>query len=256
MRIAKRLQAFSCLALMLILTLLSACGNDSSSSDDIPPALALSSGTTSFHLKAGEAGASKSVLLDTNNGSAPAFSISAIDNVSAPWLTAVESLGGINAPAEIQITVDTVGLGLASNVIHSENVSFSADGFQSTSLKVMLSIDLYDIMVSISSDRTDPNPLEGATLKDDAYIFVSPNQDIKVVNFFYDTDDLTTTPYQIEDEIYYDFETTIDENPDLLARPFDTTTQAEGAHFIIVQIAHPDGSISTLRSDFTIDNIP
>lgn len=256
MRIAKWLQAFACLALVLILALLSACGDGSSSSDDIPPALALSSSTTSFHLKAGEAGATKSMFLDTNNGSAPAFSVSAIDNVSTPWLTAIESLGGINAPAEIQITVNTVGLGLASNVIHSESVSFSADGFQSASLKVMLSIDLYDIMVSTSSDRSSPVPLAGANLSDNAYIFVSPNQDIKLVNFFYDTDDLSSTPYQIEDEIYYDFETTIDENPDLLARPFDTTTQTEGAHFIIVEIVHPDGSISTLRSDFTIDNIP
>lgn len=246
-----------CYALFCVLVaLLSSCG-DSDSSDEATPALVIDKSTASFHLKAGEASAFKSLSLSTNNGTSPAFSISDISVDAANWLT-VESLGGITAPAEILITVDTVGAGLASNIIHSETIVFSANGFQSVSLKVMLSIDLYDIKVSSASDRSLPIPLEGATLSGNAYIFVSPNSDIKLVNFFYDTVDTTTTPYQIEDEIFYDFETTIDVT--LEALPFDTTdishplNVSNGAHFIFVQIVHPDDSIDTLRSDFVISN--
>ncbi|HEY9136496.1 MAG TPA: hypothetical protein VIM85_11980 [Pseudomonadales bacterium] len=251
MRAATIVRVFTYPSLFILWALsLFACGEGGSSSDTATPAaLILDKNTTSFHLKAGETApiAPKILTIDTNNRTSPAFSIS---EISKAWLT-VASLG-ITAPTDIQFTVDPTGLGLASGIIHSETVVFTADGFHSASVKVMLSIGLYDIKVSTSPYRSSPIELEGATLVNDAYIFVSPNSDINLVNFFLNTEDIASIPYQIEDEISYDFETTIDETG--LARPFDTTVLSNGSHFILVQIVHPDGSINTLRSDFDISN--
>lgn len=254
MRAATIVRVFTFPSLFILWTLsLLSCGGGgggSSSNPATPAALLLNKNTASFHLKADETApiAPKILTIGTNNGTSTAFSIS---EISAAWLK-VESLG-ITAPTDIEFTVDPTGLGLASGIIHTETVVFTADGFHSASVKVMLSIGLYDIKVSTSPDRSLSIPLNGETLSGNAYIFVSPNSDINLVNFFYDTADTTSTPYQIEDEISYDFETTIDETG--LARPFVTTGESDGPHFIVVQIVHPDGSITTLRRDFDISNL-
>ena len=267
MLLAKSIRKFYSLPLILILAftgLLSGCGSSSSSSDAAPaaPALVLSPSSSSFHLQSGTSGSFfKTVSIKTNNGGTPTYTIGDISDTD--WLISVLPTGGLSAPGDIQIEVNPDGLGLASDVVHQKNVTFSADGYQSATLSVKLSIGLYDISVSNSPDRSSAVPLEGQTLSGaNNYIFVGPNNDIKLVNFYYGPN--TSGPiYRTEDEISFDFEATNEASADWDAFPFDTTDStgnngfrdvSNGEHTITAEIFHPDGSSEILTSTFTITN--
>ena len=255
MLLTTSIRKFYCLPLILTLAftgLLSGCGSSGSSSDNTPAPAALELDTNKiwFDFAAGAAGSrTKTVTLTTNRSSDTSFSITD-DGSTAFNISALPKLS-YDTPAEVDITV-TVDGSLPVGQSQEEILTFSANGFANTTLSVNISTDIHEIMVSDSRDRSNPRPLEGEALTGNAYIFVAPNNDIDIANFYYDEAIIGGTVYQKEVAIWYDFERTIESEPGLPANPFDTTAETPGAHYIIVEIINNDGDTKEIRSDFTI----
>ena len=148
----------------------------------------------------------------------------------------------------------------------SEQFTFSIDGHTSTTLTVHYSVDIHDIMVSKSPDRSNAIPLQDAILSGNVYIFVGPNDDIDNVLFYYDDLAMANAHHVPEDAIGYDFEQTNENVPGLPAYPFDTVNHdltypnhpslstIDGLHTMTVKITNEGGVERVITRSFTISN--
>lgn len=213
------------------------------------PALQLSEETTNFIVTQGDSSQSLTVTLSTNDSTNTAFSY----NENANWLD-IQALSS-NAPSNIQVTVDPTTPGLLPGA-YSEVVTFNAAGYVATQLTVNLTVtsaggSAYDLLVSANPNRSAPDLLASSTVANNAYIFLSPETDIKQARFYLDATDTTGSPVQTENRAPYDFSGT---NSDLSAVAFDTTTLSDGAHFVFASITLTDDSIVTVQANFTVNN--
>lgn len=214
------------------------------------PALQLTQEATNFIITQGAPSQSLTVTLATNDNTSTAFSYSE----NANWLDIQAS--SANTPSNIQITVDPTTPGLLPGA-YSEAVVFSAAGYVATQLTVNLTVtssgsSAYDLMVSVNPDRSAPTLLESSILANAAYIFLLPETGIKQVRFYLDATDATGSPIKTENGAPYDLAGGATGSSNAAA--FDTNGLSDGAHFIFASITLADNSITTVQSNFTVNN--
>jgi large repetitive protein len=111
----------------------------------------------------------------------------------------------------------------------------------------------FELRVSAKSDRSSSTLLEGETLAANRFVFVSPEDGISKVRFWLDDPNRTGTPRQIEGAKPWDFAGT---NSDGVksAKPWDTTTVADGQHTITAEVDKLSGGTDVLSATFTVAN--
>ena len=106
----------------------------------------------------------------------------------------------------------------------------------------------YDLYFSQSANRTNPKPLDGATVSGDIAVFVRPTGGVTRVSFYLDN-----VLYRVENYPEFDFEATA---PNGSANLWDTTQVADGHHVISAVIKITGGTDVEAKAGFTVDNIP
>ncbi len=109
----------------------------------------------------------------------------------------------------------------------------------------------YTILLSLSSDRSDPALLQDETVSENIFAFVGPTSGINQVSFFLDDPEMSGDPYKVEDLVNYDFAGTAGDGA---AFPFDTTTLSNGAHQITGLIELSSGNTRVVNAAFTVTN--
>ena len=110
----------------------------------------------------------------------------------------------------------------------------------------------YDLVVSGARSRAGAVDLQGATLSEDAFVFVTGTKDARKVTFWLDDNHAVGTPERVETKYWHDFAGTA---PDGGAYAWDTTSVSEGRHTITAEIIEADRSRVLLNHSFIIDNI-
>jgi N-acetylneuraminic acid mutarotase/glucose/arabinose dehydrogenase len=109
----------------------------------------------------------------------------------------------------------------------------------------------YDIVFSLTSNRSSPATLSGVTISGNVYVFTSPDtNDIRRVRFYLDNPSATGKPRRTENNAPYDFAG----GTEALANPFDTRTVADGPHTIAAAIDFLDGTTQVVSASFTVRN--
>lgn len=68
-------------------------------------------------------------------------------------------------------------------------------------------VDNHQVVFSTEADRSNPAPLDGATVAGDLFVFAAPERpSINRVDWFLDDPDMTGQPYQVETSAPWDFE--------------------------------------------------
>lgn len=210
------------------------------------PRLTLSDTALSASITEGTNSVQLNTSIATNNGSASSFAVSE----SISWLDI--STSSTTTPANIDILLSTASLAPGE---YQGTISFTAAGFASAQLTVNLSVTTqssssYQLLTSISDDRSSPVVLEGATLRGDTHIFVAPENNIKQVQFFLDKSP-TTTATKIENVKPYDLGGTKTNNN---AIPFDTNTLSDGQHTLHAKVILTDSSEEIVTAHFNTTN--
>jgi hypothetical protein len=110
--------------------------------------------------------------------------------------------------------------------------------------------ETYALMVSASSSRSDPTPLEGSTLSGTRYVFVEPSSGPSRVRFWLDDPSMSGTPTTTENNAPWDFAGTASSGS---AKPTDTAKWSDGSHSIHALIDTPTGP-QTISAAFTVSN--
>jgi hypothetical protein len=109
----------------------------------------------------------------------------------------------------------------------------------------------YDLLLSLSPDRSNAVPLEGETVTGDIYVFTSPDEGISQVQFFLDDPEMTGDPTQIENKAPYDFAAST--SGQVYGYPYDTSQLPDGTHEITALIRLDDGGPEVVSSRFTVE---
>ncbi|RMD61856.1 MAG: hypothetical protein D6826_08830, partial [Alphaproteobacteria bacterium] len=114
----------------------------------------------------------------------------------------------------------------------------------------------YEILVSTSSDRANPVPLDGQSLSGPVYIFTSPDTGVRPtrtqrVDFYLDDPGMTGAPIHSERRAPYDFAG----GDTGRANSFDPDTLAPGAHTITASLPLADGTRSVVHATFTTGGV-
>ena len=192
----------------------------------------------------------QTLLLTTTLSASNSSTHSYVVSESTPWLNVSSS--ETTTPATINVSIDTSGLlpGEYNSVIE-----FSATGLLSTQLSISLMVTAqnsgtYQILVSNNNDRSSADTLVGTTLSGNTHIFVSPETDIKQVQFFLNKP-TTTAPTQTENKAPYDLAGTLSNSN---AISYDTTTLPDGSHTLVARIVKNDLSEELITSNFDVSN--
>ena len=214
-------------------------------SGSAPAALIFNPTSVSFTTPAGTNPATKSVSLNTSNGSVASFSVT--DNAS--WLT-VTPASGTTPQNTVTLTVDTTGLTAGT---YTAIVTATATDFTQTTLPVNLTVtgaSTFGLNFSRTSNRGNPVPLTNATTSasgENIYVFVSPQTGISQTKFYLDDPAMNGAPRQVENLAPWDFAggtTTV-------ANPFNTALLTAGTHTITAQLTLSGGSTQVVSSTFS-----
>jgi acid phosphatase type 7 len=107
------------------------------------------------------------------------------------------------------------------------------------------------LVVSLSSDRSGPQALEGERVAGIVYVFVPATDQISRVRFWLDDPDRSGSARQDERNAPWDFAGTAKTGA---ALPFDTTRVTDGAHVITAEVGKSDGTPQVVDASFTVDN--
>ena len=106
-------------------------------------------------------------------------------------------------------------------------------------------LDIYEMMLSYSPDRSGAQLLSGSAVEGSIYAFVEPITNIRKVEFFIDG-----VLRQTENIAPYDLAGSAGSG---LATPFDTRILSQGPHTFDARISKSDGSIETISADVYVD---
>jgi hypothetical protein len=115
-----------------------------------------------------------------------------------------------------------------------------------------LSSDDFEIMVSARADRQAAHPLDGATVRGDAYVFVvalPPVRPITSVQFHVDDPGATRAPVRTDGSAPFD----LVGGDATTATAFDTETLSDGRHSVTARVT-TGGTVVTTGADFTVGN--
>lgn len=103
------------------------------------------------------------------------------------------------------------------------------------------------LLISARSDRSAASSLSGAAVSGAAYVFLAPEAEVAVVEFWLDNEALSGKPRQRETQAPFDFAG----GTATSALPFDTSTLSNGAHVISARVTATDGHVSIIHTNFT-----
>jgi len=110
----------------------------------------------------------------------------------------------------------------------------------------------FELVVSLSPDRSNPAALEGATASGDIYVFTRPDDGVTRVRFYLDDPARSGPPLKTETNGPFDLAGTVKKSG--LAIPFDTTTIADGAHTVTAALDVSGGGTQVVSAAFTVAN--
>lgn len=114
-----------------------------------------------------------------------------------------------------------------------------------------------DLLVSSAPDRSEPRPLDGATVTGTIYVFATADDDVGEVRFFLDDPRRTGEPVTIERFPPYDLARGSENVRSLPgeAKPFDTRGLTDGEHRITVVIGDSEDAPRVVSATFTVTNV-
>ena len=179
------------------------------------------------------------------------FPIEATEN--APWLTATLAAGA--TPDQLTLTADASGLapGAYSTAV---TIRGTAPG-DTRSIEIPLTLTVrgpYSMLYSTSSNRANPLPLEGRTVRGKVYPFLSPDAQVTRVLFWLDNPGRSGAPFMTESNPPFDFAGTSSTTSGgvRLANAWDTTKVATGSHTISAELTLSDGGVQIVDTTFTV----
>jgi glucose/arabinose dehydrogenase/N-acetylneuraminic acid mutarotase len=107
------------------------------------------------------------------------------------------------------------------------------------------------LMVSASPDRSNPQPLDGATVQKNIYVFSLPEADVTEVKFWLDDPAMVGTPKKIEAGAPFDYAGSASNGT---ANPLATKAMANGQHTITAAVTYAGGLSQVVTATFTVDN--
>ena len=109
----------------------------------------------------------------------------------------------------------------------------------------------YKLAVSSQADRSNPQPLDGATYDrtSTVYVFVQPNKGIRRVSFYLDDPARNGPPRTVDSVAPYDFNLTA---ADGTAQPFPLDSLSPGSHTITAAVERAQGRTEVVTSTFTV----
>lgn len=108
------------------------------------------------------------------------------------------------------------------------------------------------LLVSTSADRSEPVPLDAATLSGDVYLFATPGGSVRDVRFWLDDTSMSGTPDKIEKNAPYDYRGSATGAD--LALPVDVSALVSGGHTMSVRVTRADATSSTAHATFVVDS--
>jgi hypothetical protein len=110
----------------------------------------------------------------------------------------------------------------------------------------------YELLVSLSPDRSAPASLAGASVSGNIYVFTSPQTGATQVRFWLDNPQMTGAPRQVENNPPHDFAG----GTVATANPFDTSKVSAGGHTITAAIDLVGGGTEVVSATFTVGGTP
>ena len=108
----------------------------------------------------------------------------------------------------------------------------------------------YTLMLSLSSNRSNPAPLGGQTVGGNIYVFVRPESGASRVSFYLDNPTASGSPTWSESNPPWDFAGgTVS-----AANPYNSANLFNGSHSITAAITFTSGGTMTTTSNFTVNN--
>jgi phosphatidylinositol-3-phosphatase len=108
------------------------------------------------------------------------------------------------------------------------------------------------LAVSLNPDRSSATRLNGSTVNGKIYVFVRSSKTLEKVDFYLDSPVGTQQPpAQTDEQAPFDFAGTA---TDGTASPFDTSKLADGSHIIRAVMTWRNGTTSTQRGQFEVNN--
>ena len=106
----------------------------------------------------------------------------------------------------------------------------------------------YSLLVSHSPDRSGAEPLQGATVSGQIYVFLSPATGVDHVRFYLGDPDMVRFPRQIEDNAPYDFAG----GTETVANAFDTGSLPRGSQIITAAVSLQAGGTAIVNATFIV----
>src|SRR5215207_6562135 len=108
----------------------------------------------------------------------------------------------------------------------------------------------YTLMVSSSSNRSNPALLASKSVAGKIYVFTTPDIGVDRVRFYLDDSTMSGTPRKLEGNAPFDFAGgTVS-----TANPFDTTSVPDGSHTITAAVVLTTGGTDVVHAAFTVAN--
>ena len=187
------------------------------------------------------------VSLGTGNGATVSYATTA----SVPWLSADPQTGSAPRPVEIVAAPGSLAPGT-----HTGTVQFTADGYNPVSVTVTLVVSQtaggpYDVVMSSSSKRTSPQPLDGKTVSGSIYAFLSPESGVSSTSWWLDDVDMQGKSWRVDGTAPYDF---MPNSKPAAAVALKTPTLPDGTHTVTVEVTTDGGEVHVVTSTFITDN--
>jgi Purple acid Phosphatase, N-terminal domain/Calcineurin-like phosphoesterase len=161
----------------------------------------------------------------------------------APWLSVSPTAGP--SGTDLTLTADATGL---PGGTHLARVTATSPGRESATHVVKLVVrQPHELLVSTSPDRSNAQPLHGATVSGQIYVFLSPESGVTRVRFWLDQPSLSGTPRQTEKNPPWDF---AGGESGGLPNPFNTSTLSAGSHTISAVADLTGGGTETVHATF------
>jgi acid phosphatase type 7 len=110
--------------------------------------------------------------------------------------------------------------------------------------------DTSTLLMSSSSNRSNPAPLASKSVAGKIYVFTTPDIGVDRVRFYLDDPNMSGTPRKVERNAPYDFAGgTVS-----TANPFDTTSVSDGSHTITAAVVLTTGGTEVVHATFTVAN--
>ena len=214
-----------------------------------------SAGYAEYHFEVPEAG---DYLLCgrqiSNDNASDSFFVSIDDQPEIAWHTKLGGQGiwtwdvvSLRKPDDPRDTVSPELFHLPAGA-HTLRIKHREDGTKLDRLLITNDpmLDIYEMMLSYSPDRSGAQLLSGSAVEGSIYAFVEPITNIRKVEFFIDG-----VLRQTENIAPYDLAGSAGSG---LATPFDTRVLSQGPHTFDARITKTEGSSETITADVSVEN--